>query len=646
MGAGMAKATDSKADRESLWWADWFAADYSWEGLSKHIIPTGGLHGEKTLQDYWRRDPATGVSHDDAAMRDTGELIDFDGRTWHLAHLPPRGRVGSATSSKANPDHPDFARLAALVATRVAAGVETPVTFDPESEIDWRVAGPDGRARLDGAVLGPSPNHPDGSASPLHLSCHHAWIGQAEFKDSTLAPGADFSAAIFSGDAVFNRTTFSGAAAFWSATFLGDADFRGALFLGGADFRSTIFLGTMDCYDSNFSGPAVFYESTFLGRTVFSDTIFKSLVIFASNFTGNAIFVRVKFLNIASFSDSTFLGDARFIDASFSGNASLDAMFSGNADFRGATFTGHAYFVGATFTGNAYFASAVFLGPFSFPATIANPQRQFSGAFLGARFAALANFSRAGGEGNGGLLAAAFGGAQFEKGLLLTDGLDREADKIFPALLKGARDAAREDLAREKKARAANKEKFRCKERKEFHKDARKRRLVELESGCRTLKVAMGAARDEVREQRYYRFQLQARHKRSGVSWLEKVFGGLYGLTSNYGSGLFGPILSLGVLTFASGLGYWAWAAHYGVAGDQGFWEGQSFALSVVFKPFAVLAATTSDPAVKDWWPVALMNVSASVAWGLRGVTTMQSLASGVLIFLLALGVRRRFQVG
>ena len=366
-----------------------------------------------------------------------------------------------------------------------------------------------------------------------------------------------------------------------------------------------------------------------------------------ATFTGDAFFGRATFSGFALFRGATFTGDADFGSATFMGDAFFSgATFTGYAFFRGATFTSYALFRGATFTGDAYFHSTVFLGPVSFAATIANPQRQFAGAFLGARFAALADFSGAGGEGRGGLLASAFGGAQFEKGLLLTDGLDKAADEIFPALLKGARDAARDDLARKKKASAANKEKFGCNERKEFRKDAQKRRLIELESGCRTLKVAMGGARDEVREQRYYRFQLRARHNRSGVSGIEKFFGRLYGLTSNYGSGLWRPIMSLGVLTFASGLGYWAWAAHYGVAGDQGFWEGQSFALSVVFKPFAVLAATTSDPAVKDWWPVALMNVSASVAWGLRGVTTLQSLASGVLIFLLALGVRRRFQIG
>ncbi|WP_439476557.1 pentapeptide repeat-containing protein [Brevundimonas sp.] len=597
----MVKETDSAADREARRWAEWFSADFSWDGLSRHIIPTGGLHGEKTLQDYWRRDPATGVSRDDAAMRDAGQLIDFDGRTWHLAHLPPRGRTGSATSSKANPDHPDFAGLAALVATRVAAGVETSGFRNLDG---YKFSGPDGRARLDGAVLGPSPNHPDGSASPLHLSCRHTWFGQAEFEHSRFGPGADFESA-----------TFTDVANFESATFTGDAFFASATFTGVAFFASATFTGDARFYGATFIGGAYFYSATFTGGAYF----------YSATFTGDAYFYSATFTDVANFASATFTGGAYFARA---------------------TFTGGAFFASATFTGDAHFHSAVFLGPVSFAATIANPQRQFAGAFLGARFAALADFSGAGGEGRGGLLAAAFGGAQFEKGLLLTDGLDKAADKIFPELLGGAEDAAWAELVREKKGRAARKEKFGCRERNQFRKNAERRRLVELESGCRTLKVAMGAARDEVREQRYYRFQLRARHNRSGVSGIEKFFGWLYGRTSNYGSGLWGPILSLGVLTFASGLGYWAWAAHYGVAGDQGFWEGQSFALSVVFKPFAVLAATTSDPAVRDWWPVALMNVSASVAWGLRGVTTLQSLASGVLIFLLAVGVRRRFQIG
>jgi hypothetical protein len=608
----MVEETGSAADNEARWWADWFEADFSWDGLSKFIIPTGGLNGERNLQEYWRRDPATGISRDDAAMRDAGELIDFDGRTWHLAHLPPRDRTGSTASSKANPDHPDVARLNALVATRIAAGVET---LGTHNALGFRVSGPDGRALLDGAVLWSSPNHPQGVASPLHLSCCRAWLRQADLRNFKFGPSADFSKATFTGDANFARATFTGHAVFYRATFTGDANFYRATFTSDAGFNG-----------ATFKGDARFYSATFKGDARFRN----------ANFTGDA-----------NFSDAIFTGDVRFYDATFKGDAVFwGTNFTGDAVFSSATFTGDANFSDAIFTGNAVFKAAVFLKPLTFVANIANPQRQFMGAFLSTRFAGLADFSRAGGEGRGGLLAAAFGGAQFEKGLILTDGLDREADQLFPDLLQGTRDAARADLAREKKGRKENGEAFRWPERIKFHREARDRRLIELESGCRTLKVVMGAERDEVREQRYYRYQLRARHRRSDVFWLEKLFGGLYGLTSNYGSGLLGPLLSLGLLTFASGLGYWAWADHLGVAGEAGFPEGQSFALSVVFKPFAVLAAATSDPSVKDWWPVAMMNVNASVAWGLRVVTTLQSLASGVLIFLLAVGVRRRFQIG
>ncbi len=605
----MVKQTDSLDDNEARWWAHWFGGDFSWDGLSKHTIRTGGLNGEKNLQEYWRRDPATGISRDDAAMRDAGELIDFDGRTWHLAHLPLRDRTGSTASSKADPDHPDFARLNALVATRIAAGVETQ---GGRYGLD---SGPDGRALLDGAVLGSSPNHPQGVANPIHLSCCHTWLSQADFRDSKFGPGADFSDATFAGDAAFYNATFAGDAAFNRATFTGDAGFTDATFTGDADFS-----------DATFAGDAGFSFATF---------------------TGDAAFDRATFTGDAGFTGATFTGGADFSDATFKGEAVFyNATFAGDAGFSFATFAGDAGFSFATFTGDARFRVAVFQKPVTFAANIPNPQRQFTGAFLGTRFAGLADFSRAGDEGRGGLLAAAFGGAQFEKGLLLTDGLDREADQLFPDLLQGTRDAARADLAREKKVKKRKGEAFRWPERRRFHREARDRRLIELESGCRTLKVVMGAARDEVREQRYYRYQLRARHRRSDVFWLEKFFGGLYGLTSNYGSGLLGPLLSLGLLTFASGLGYWAWAEHLGVAGEAGFPEGQSFALSVVFKPFAVLAAATSDPSVKDWWPVAMMNVNASVALGLRVVTTLQSLASGVLIFLLAVGVRRRFQIG
>ena len=456
-------------------------------------------------------------------------------------------------------------------------------------------------ARPDGlfeSPFGSSPNHHQGVANPIHLSCCHTWLSQADFRDSKFGPGADFSDATFTGEAVFYNATFAGDAAFNRATFKGYAGFAGATFTGGAGFAGATFTGDAGFNRATFKGYAGFAGATFTGGAGFAGATFTGGADFSdATFKREAVFFNATFKGEAVFFNLTFTGGAGFASATFTGGADFsDATFKGEAVFYNATFTGDADFNRATFTGDARFRVAVFQKPVTFAANIPNPQRQFVGAFLGTRFAGLADFSRAGGEGRGGLLAAAFGGAQFEKGLLLSDGLDREADQLFPDLLQGTRDAARTDLDREKKVRKEVGKTFRWPERMKFHGEARDRRLIELESGCRTLKVVMGAARDEVREQRYYRYQLRARHRRSDVFWLEKFFGGLYGLTSNYGSGLLGPLLSLCLLTFASGLGYWAWADHLGVAGEAGFPEGQSFALSVVFKPFAVLAAATSDP--------------------------------------------------
>jgi hypothetical protein len=88
----------SREQRKNDWWDAWWAADYSWAGLAKHKIrDQGGLHGEKTLQDYWRRDPETGVVRHDAAMIAAGEVVEFDGRVIHITHLPPKLKGGAAT---------------------------------------------------------------------------------------------------------------------------------------------------------------------------------------------------------------------------------------------------------------------------------------------------------------------------------------------------------------------------------------------------------------------------------------------------------------------------------------------------------------------------------------------------------------------
>ena len=573
----MAEDQDDRAAREAKWWADWHAADYSWEGLAAKTILGGGQFGEATLQDYWRRDPKTGVRRSDATLRKTGELVRFDDRDWHLAHLPMGDRSGTVESWKANTGHADWTRLTDLIRNRLEVAVETPGGFDDldDGTWGWRPETADGRARLDGAIIATVPALGEDDPIPLHLSFRRGRIaGEVDLSGSGLGPGTDFDSATFPGDAVFhsatfsgdadfdsaifsgyagfNGATFSGDAGFGCATFSGDAGFYSATFSGDADFDSAAFSGDAGFGCATFSGDAGFYSATFSGDADFDSAAFSGEARFGSaTFSGEAGFNIVTFSGEADFNSATFSGDADFNRAAFSGEARFgSAAFSGNAHFGSATFSGEAGFNSAAFSGEARFdratfsryagfnsatfkaksifrgsfaraatfQEAVFHGPVQFSAAIESPEQHFAGAFYAARFAAIANFSGAVGQEEGGRLAAAFGEAQFEKALILTDGLDsKAADGFHNRLIAGARSAADDRFTVNQ-------------------------RLAQLESGCRTIKIAMGKARDEVREQAYYRLQLRARHARSDIDGWEKAIGWLYGVSSDFGSSLSRPL--------------------------------------------------------------------------------------------------------
>ena len=910
----MAETTETREEREARWWRDWFAEDYSWEGLAKKDILGGGQFGEKTLQDYWRRDLKTGEERDDEALMAIGELVEFDGRRWHIAHLPPCGQ-GGRESWKADLGASEWARLNALMTTRLTVAVETPGTFDVvHGNWLWKSETSDDRALFEGAVLGPDPIHPDGEVRPISVSCRRAaFLGVCNFDGLTFGLGADFFGATFSDNASFDSATFSGDARFLSANFSGDARFLSANFSGDARFDSATFSGNgrfdsatfsgnarfdsatflRDARfdDATFSGNARFYSATFSGDARFDSATFSGNASFLSatfsgntrfdsaTFSGNARFDSVIFSSDASFDSATFSGNGRFDGATFSGGTSFDsaafsgnvsfdsAIFSGDARFDSATFSGDAGFYSATFSGDARFLSAIFRGDAGFYsatfsrdarfdsaafsgngrfdsaifsgdarfdsatfsgtagfdsatfsgtagfdsatfsgvagfdsanfsgtagfdsatfsgtasfesatfsshasfdsgdfagyasfddvkflgsatlrsttfsgdvslsaavfsrdvtfrgarflgvaefgiatfsgyasfedvsffgnarfegvifkaptlfsglfqggarfesavfegvttffAKIAAPERDFPKAFYGARFAGIADFSGAVGEGQGGRLAAAFAEAQFEKALILTDGLDgRQGQAFHKALLAKTRDAAEGEKARN----AA---------------------FATLESGCRVVKIAMGKARDEVREQAYYRLQLRARQQRSDIGRWERAFGWLYGWASDYGSSFSRPLVLLLAMTVAFGLLYWGlgvfgsaatvWCPALlalafagigrsaakegadeaaltgfligqgtivlliaGLLGGDPVWQGQKMALSAVFRPFATLAeqASKGGPA---WVEAAKL--------GLHLITTVQSLLSGVLIFLFGLAVKRRFQI-
>jgi uncharacterized protein YjbI with pentapeptide repeats len=700
------ETVETRTDREARWWREWFEADYSWDGLSRRLISGGGANGERTLQDYWRRDPRGGRRLTDAALVKRGLLVEFDGQRWHIAHLPVRSRDGAHSNWKAEPSHENWAVLDALINERLEVALSTEGRFEFHR---YKPVDQDGRARFDGAVLRlQSSNFRRDSGRLLSICCDRSCIVSSNLPLSDFDLGASFSRAIWMDVAAFPSSIFRGGALFDYGVFLsglniiqcevhGTIGFYNSIFFDVVEFDNSNFVGEVKIQSSEFHfhvsfSSAEFHKrlwmdscnlleggdfdfAKFRGVADFENVKFSEFASFTSaRFSATALFFQVtashgigfheaKFSDLAGFSDASFLGDAMFGGAIFEGEARfLNADFAANARFNGAVFSKVANFNKATFRGEvsmadvqfhravdfsgaaferlchisgsfgpdvaARFDNAVFKALARFEAAIAKPEASFARAFYAARFLDVADFSRAVAPGEAGRLAAAFVETQFEKGLILTDGSDLSARRYFRRAMLPAPAgpvSARDD------------------------------RLRDLEAGCRTVKIAMGKARDEVREQRYYRFQLSARQMRSDIDAWERVFGAVYGRVSDFGSSLWRPLAGVLLLTVVCGWLYAVWGASLAngrftlaVGRDYAF-EGQGVALTAL-KPFSTIEPSRPARPVGEVAAsaslVSVLTANPAVTLGLRVATAVQVVFSTLLVFLFGLAVKRRFQIG
>jgi hypothetical protein len=533
--------TPSIEDREQAWWDAWRAADYSWAGLGlKRIGRRHGLRGEQTLQDYWRRHPATGACRDDNALREAGELIDDpDGVAWHIAHVPMRWsaeRPAKATWNKAR-----FERLFAVMAARLAEAEAT----SPET--------PDGRAQFTGAVCPALSSLAVDHTGSLHLICDQAWLPDWNVSGVKFGPGVSFNGAAFSGtvnfrrasfagDAHFKRTSFVGPASFYRTEFGGSARFDGAFLGGYARFEGACFDGDT-CFDNAvfasdadflrgaFRGPASFDHASIAGEASFASASFAQVAHFPNAaFAGSAEFKNTTFIADAHFSGASFAEKAGFFGASFEACAAFDgASFAGpsyfyeavlgqDADFQGATwaedavfnhtrflgdaifghteFSGEASFDRASFSRRMSFFRAVFLGRTSFSHVIwPSAARDWHGGFEQSRFIDWAEF-----DGTAFNALAAFADAEFGRGAKFDEDQERNAKKQFELQRAGALEAARADAWAAAGDGAGHAE----------LRAAELLRLGELERGCRALRLQAQAASNADREKLLHRFEAMA----------------------------------------------------------------------------------------------------------------------------------------
>lgn len=337
---------------EAEWWHRWWTEDYSWNGLARQ--PLGGSYfgeerrgafGEKSLREYWRREPDSAKTRTDEELLAAGELIRApDGALWHIVHVPLTWKDG--TRAKSNWNNETQRKLSAILQLRL---LNTDDSFIDASHGDEIL---DGRAQFSGAILTEDfllklGRDTSESVQPTRLVCRQAWItllnaSQVEFRD----------------EAEFSDVFFSGAVSFYNAVFQRNLEMRGAIFGGEAWFLKAKFMenvylsgakvfGTFMFQDTKIHGDMNFHGASLCGVSNFMNT----------ELYGKAWFMRSKFLQSGTFERAHFHANVSFVSSEFLDNVEFnEAIFDKATSFDFSEFTKKIGFTGASFAGQTSFS--------------------------------------------------------------------------------------------------------------------------------------------------------------------------------------------------------------------------------------------------------------------------------------------------
>ena len=279
------------------WWAEWWAEDFSWEGLAGKpwrgwFAPPEGEPLEvkergdapdgwrkATLQDYWR---SFGVMEDDLIpVRPPNPWREQDTSDWGEDHWPrftkfhcPYRDGSEAPTKKAGWDEEyDFIELLSQTLSR-ARRTDGPYPGNGE---------PDNRAQWTG-IVAPSipppslkPEHEPGTihltAARAHLAIDFNWLNPSDDR-TKFGPNADFQKCAFSGATKFESSEFLGESYFHNTRFTAHAKFENAVFHGPASFRRARLFDGGTFKKAEFKEALNFSGAYSHGALAFSETIF------------------------------------------------------------------------------------------------------------------------------------------------------------------------------------------------------------------------------------------------------------------------------------------------------------------------------------------------------------------------------------
>ncbi len=448
-------------------------------------------------------------------------------------------------------------------------------------------AGPSGSVRLDGVVLRCAPAEPEVPSGLQSAQC------RVSMRDAAFLGPADFTRWRFGPDTVFAR-----------AEFHSDAVFSGVPFHGPASFIESRFKAKAEFGDTKFHGEAQFSRAEFEGWTYFE----------RAHFFESADFEATRYFECGRFKQARFAGPARFQYATFDTKADFHlAVFQGEACFDRVEFFGVSAFLEATFEGRVSFNGALHqaLCEFSDLKVTGAAESDWRSAFEGARIEAL--FNLAGGPYH---IISAFDGAILSGWIRYPIVSEQQDAKVFKAK------ALNLALSAGGKQRQAA--------------------LGALEGGARVLKHAMARQADSLREQHFYRYEVEARRRNKVTPPGEKLVSCLYGWTAAYGLSVMRPAVLLAAVWLVFAIGYAT--AIIGLNLAPGAWASMQPAAQLSLQSIAT-PLFAWDPDAIEASAILTGSRNADALFYLQLISTLQSFISIILIFLFARSIRRRFQI-
>lgn len=643
--------TDNVSDLQTAWWKAWWKRDYSWNGLAK--IRVSGWYLTESGQ--FTRDRSGSPSPRPATLQDVwrGEETRLyrapNGAYWTVIHVPFAWQDGTPAKSKW--------KAANLIAVEQA--IETAALNFPVAEVIDDVDGDKTKTTkprlmsfsrtpglpMDGAVLR---TLPDSWLSQGYLRGDRIAIGEANFPSLTnlhlrmLLVEEDLS---IYGVEEGRQVRFS------------NAIVRGSLYFSDL-VLDRIQLFRMRCFD-NFTIESIkspygisIQDSRIKGAAVIDEIVADSLSFVGSNVSDNVVLndiradldlsnlsvdgsLQASKLNLVDFDAAGFRvdGEAAFDEcevtgvANFSGSSwgrtlRFNGARLGRPNFEDVEFTGKATFEGSIFEGPVSFARAHFKNTANFQAvTWRSDSGDHDGAFRETRFDSFVDFQKSDFR-----AFAAFDGATF-KGEIRFDRSRVADDKMMNAVVRGA---------------------------------ATDQAKLSLEHGFRALKQAAEGVRDRHLEQTFFRYELITRRHQDTTPDSERLLSFMYGLCSNYGASFvrpltaatfvwvlfFGVYLALGRLSGAPELQN---ISLFGGSLHPSWSEALSLSTRSMFNLFGIwnvrVIGETEASSVSQAFEFALLRDYPAITFATKLLSSVQSLISGVLLFLLALAARRKFQI-